>query len=89
MTTNCFDVVSLFDLKNNNRQQQQMQRRTGWKAQLWVYLWMYACVCVWQVENGFVTSKGLKACSFVWLTEIYENEAKMCDEILERQGGKG
>lgn len=41
-----------------------------------------------QVENGFVTAKDLKACSFVWLAKIYENEAKMYDKMLDEQGGK-
>lgn len=80
MTTNCFDVVSLFDLEKTkqatatNAKTKPVERPSCGC----IYECGCVCVCVRQVENGFVTSKGLKACSFVWLDKnIYENEAKM------------
>lgn len=89
MTTNCFDVVSLFDLKktasksNSNKCKDEPVERPSCGC-----IYECGCVSVRQVENGFVTAKDLKACSFVWLAKIYENEAKMYDKMLDEQGGK-
>lgn len=76
MTTNCFDVVSLFDLKKQAKPtatNAKTNRLKGPAVGVSMNVSMCVCVCVRQVENGFVTAKGLKACSFVWLAKIYEN----------------
>lgn len=81
MTTNCFDVVSLFDLEKTKQAtttNAKTNRLKGPVVGVSMNVVVGVCVCVRQVENGFVASKGLKACSFVWLDKnIYENEAKM------------
>lgn len=82
MTTNCFDVVSLFDLEKTKQATTTNAKANRLKGpvvgvSMNVVVGVCVCVCVRQVENGFVTSKGLKACSFVWLAKIYVNEAKM------------